>query len=278
MKPLLKRIIGGALYAAAVAVGLLGPQLLFLTVFGFALVWTLHEFYTMSAGSDYLISRLLMSISVLALFVLVFYARLNVLSWKWLLLVLVPVLAGMSMPLYRFKAGALTCFSYLCAGLLYVALPLCVIPVLVTVGGVYNGLVALSLFILVSLNDVGAYFLGSTLGQRSGARKLAPTVSPNKSWWGLAGGVVVSVIACYGLSLLGWIPLHGTVHCIVFGLLMSISGTVGDLVESMWKRHFGVKDSGKLIPGHGGLYDRLDSILFAAPLAAIYFEISGLLQ
>lgn len=278
MKPLLKRIIGGALYASAVAVGLLGPQLLFLTVFGFALVWTLHEFYTMSADSDYFLSRLLISIGALALFVLVFYARLDVLSWNWLLLVFVPVLAALAMPLYRFRAGSLACFSSLCAGFLYIALPLCVLPILVTAGGEYDGLAALSLFIIVSLNDVGAYFLGSTLGQRSGARKLAPTISPNKSWWGLAGGIVVSVLACCGLSLLGWIHLHGAVHCIVFGLLMSISGTVGDLVESMWKRHFGVKDSGNIIPGHGGLYDRLDSILFAAPLAAIYFEISGLLQ
>ena len=132
------------------------------------------------------------------------------------------------------------------------------------------------IFIIVSLNDVGAYFVGSSLGQKSGAKKLAPHISPKKSWWGVIGGCLTGVLVSWGLSALGWLRLD-VAHAMCFGAVLSVVGVLGDLVESMWKRYFSVKDSGHLIPGHGGLYDRLDSTIFAIVCAVVYLEVFGLL-
>ena len=134
----------------------------------------------------------------------------------------------------------------------------------------------LSLFILIWMSDVGAYCVGTALGQRPDARKLAPSISPKKSWWGFWGGVFFCVAAAVGLHFLTWLPF-GLLHCIALGVIVSVAGVCGDLFESMWKRHFGVKDSGNCIPGHGGMLDRFDSSLVAIPLACVYLTLTGLL-
>lgn len=115
---------------------------------------------------------------------------------------------------------------------------------------------------IVWCGDTGAYFTGRTFGKR----KLAPRMSPNKTWEGAIGGVVSSIVGAsivaliYGPGFLGW---GLVVACAIFG---GIFGQVGDLTESTFKRFAGVKDSGKIFPGHGGFLDRVDGLLFAAPV------------
>jgi phosphatidate cytidylyltransferase len=116
---------------------------------------------------------------------------------------------------------------------------------------------------LTALADTGAYFVGRTWGKR----RLAPRLSPGKTWEGYAGGVVVALAAgplLTGLTGLGWI------HGLILGLLLSTLTPVGDLGVSMIKRQAGVKDSGKLFPGHGGALDRVDSMLVAALIGYYY--------
>ena len=113
-------------------------------------------------------------------------------------------------------------------------------------------------------------------GQRPGAIKIAPAISPKKSLWGLFGAVLFGIGLAVGFHYLKVLDF-GLVHAIVIGLLGSLGGLLGDLVESMWKRCFGVKDSGNLIPGHGGLYDRLDSVIVALPMITVYLAAAGLL-
>jgi phosphatidate cytidylyltransferase len=113
----------------------------------------------------------------------------------------------------------------------------------------------------VVANDTGAFFVGSWLGKH----KMAPQVSPSKTWEGLVGGVALSVIvgiplAIFVLQSPWWVGL-------ILGVTLAITGTIGDAVESAIKRDAGLKDMGKLFPGHGGAMDRLDSLLFAAPVA-----------
>jgi phosphatidate cytidylyltransferase len=122
----------------------------------------------------------------------------------------------------------------------------------------------LFLFLIVWGCDSFAYYTGKNLGKH----KLAPRVSPNKTWEGTIGGLV-------GATLIGaaggtwWLaPKLGPVYGALAGALASTAGQVGDLVESMWKRGAGVKDSGTFLPGHGGFYDRVDSLLFAGPVLA----------
>ncbi len=118
----------------------------------------------------------------------------------------------------------------------------------------------LLLLAIVWLGDSAAYYLGS----RWGRRRLAPVVSPNKSWEGAAAGLAASLLAAAGWSLLRLGALSAAI--LVLAALTAVAAQVGDLVESMIKRVAGAKDSGGLFPGHGGVLDRMDALLFAAPV------------
>lgn len=119
--------------------------------------------------------------------------------------------------------------------------------------------------LVVMAADTAAYFVGSLIGRS----KLYPAISPNKSWEGSSGGIVGSLLGAT-LAKFWFFPELSLVDIVLVGTLLSLSGQLGDLFESMLKRSFGVKDSGRMIPGHGGLLDRLDSLLFAFPTAYIY--------
>ncbi len=119
--------------------------------------------------------------------------------------------------------------------------------------------------LVVMAGDTGAYFTGVSIGRR----KLYPAISPNKSIEGALGGLVGSLLGAL-LAKFWFLPILSTFDCILLGLGLGVLGQLGDLFESMLKRSFGVKDSGTLIPGHGGILDRLDSLLFAFPPAYYY--------
>jgi len=123
----------------------------------------------------------------------------------------------------------------------------------------------ISALVITWANDTCAYFAGRLLGRH----KLHPAVSPNKTWEGFLGGAVGSVA---GMFVARWVVFHGltTVDCVALGLLGAVLGPLGDLCESLLKRAHGVKDSGMLIPGHGGLLDRVDALLFNAPAVYLY--------
>jgi len=122
------------------------------------------------------------------------------------------------------------------------------------------------LLLVVWLGDAGAYYVGKSFGKR----KLSPRISPKKTVEGLAGGVAVSIITAIVIHLTFFkeFPL---LHAIIAGAVLSVAGVIGDLAESMWKRSAAVKDSGTLIPGHGGFLDRFDSIFFTAPILYSYW-------
>jgi phosphatidate cytidylyltransferase len=124
------------------------------------------------------------------------------------------------------------------------------------------------LLLVVWLGDSGAYYVGKTFGKH----KLSPRISPKKTIEGLLGGIAASMIAAVVIHFTFFqnFPLH---HAIIAGAILSISGVVGDLAESMWKRSADVKDSGTLLPGHGGFLDRFDSILFTAPILYCYWTL-----
>jgi phosphatidate cytidylyltransferase len=124
------------------------------------------------------------------------------------------------------------------------------------------------LLLVVWLGDSGAYYVGKKFGKH----KLSPRISPKKTIEGLAGGMATSIIAAVVIHFTFFreFPLH---HAILAGVLLSFAGVVGDLAESMWKRSADVKDSGTLLPGHGGFLDRFDSILFTAPILYCYWTL-----
>jgi phosphatidate cytidylyltransferase len=125
------------------------------------------------------------------------------------------------------------------------------------------------LFAVVWGADVGAYFAGRTLG----GPKLAPRISPKKTWSGFVGGLITAALA--GAAVLKVMGLSPKPAHIVLALVLGVASVLGDLFESGFKRHFGVKDSGSLIPGHGGFLDRLDGFVFAAIAAALFGLLRG---
>ncbi|CAN5589662.1 phosphatidate cytidylyltransferase [soil metagenome] len=122
----------------------------------------------------------------------------------------------------------------------------------------------------VAADDIAAYFIGT----RFGKHKMAPSISPAKSWEGFAGGVAGALFGAF----LFFVFIHGLdpQHGLAVGVLIGLLAPVGDLIESMAKREIGIKDSGTLLPGHGGVLDRLDAIVFCAPFVFLYLRAIGL--
>ncbi len=186
---------------------------------------------------------------------------------------LVTVLYLIISELFTKAPNPINNWAYTMLSQMYIALPYSMINVLAfqsnAAGEVsFNYLLPLSLFIFLWVNDTGAYCCGSLLGRH----KLFPRVSPGKSWEGSIGGAIFVIIAAAvigylvggmegGYSIPVWIGL---------GLTVVVFGTLGDLVESLFKRTLGIKDSGNILPGHGGMLDRFDSSLMAIPAAVIY--------
>jgi phosphatidate cytidylyltransferase len=133
------------------------------------------------------------------------------------------------------------------------------------VGATYGLVAILFLFAVVWASDICAYFAGRTFG----GPKLAPRISPNKTWSGFAGGVLGGMVAGVLVLIVAGLGDRGTLPHAILSIVLSLASIAGDLFESAFKRRFGVKDSGRLIPGHGGFLDRLDGFVFAAIVAAV---------
>lgn len=131
-----------------------------------------------------------------------------------------------------------------------------------------EGLLLLVAFVLTTaLSDIGAYFVGTRLGRH----KMAPSISPAKSWEGFGGGLACSLLG--GMLFAALLPDLTLLEGLLLGLICGLLAPVGDVVESLVKRELGIKDSGRLLPGHGGFLDRLDALLFCAPAAFFYLRL-----
>ena len=176
--------------------------------------------------------------------------------------------------LYLDRQHSLKTWGFTMMSQLYVALPLamlCGVSFMpypyAPMGTVYVWMYPLAVFIFLWSSDTGAYCVGSLLGKKIPYR-LFPSISPNKSWVGSIGGGLVAIAA--SLIIAHFEPSLTLIQWIGFAIVVTIFGTWGDLVESMIKRQLGIKDSGNILPGHGGMLDRFDSSLLAIPAALVY--------
>ncbi len=152
-------------------------------------------------------------------------------------------------------------------GFFYIGHGLLSLLCLAVIQGIFDADLLLYFFIVIWLCDSGAYAVGNLIR----GKKLMPSVSPNKTISGFAGGVILAGI--FGWIASSYLPVFNSFQSIIFSTLIAVIAAVGDLIESKYKRSSGVKDSGKILPGHGGVYDRLDGVIFAAPWAVIIFKI-----
>ena len=249
-------------------------------VFGFvmllSLVIMMKEFLQITCGSEYRSSQVLSILTGAVLFGLVFMYKGFEMPGRYVILALVPVFILMVSSLYVKNKKEFHKFANIYTSILYIAGPWTMFNFAVfNSESQFSGVLLLCFFALVWASDVGAYLFGITLGQKYG-KKLFPSISPKKSWIGFWGGVFTAVLCGYLLQRYGifQFPLY---HAIALSILINVSSVYGDLIESLWKRHYEVKDSGNLIPGHGGLLDRFDSALVAIPVGVIYLVVTNLL-
>lgn len=276
LKNLITRSITGILYVAILVTCFLQA---FNMVIVFALITGLAtwEFTGLVNGYKHVnVNRLITTVAGVYFFLAVAGVnsgaiQTNAVFVPYLLTIVYLFISG----LYTKSSDSVNDWAYTMLSQMYIALPLSTINVIAfrqAADGLnyYYYLLPLSIFIFLWTNDTGAYCTGSLFGKH----KLFPRISPAKSWEGsIGGGILVLIVASImyyiesqgenlsGLNLIEWLGL---------GLVVVVFGTWGDLVESLLKRTLGIKDSGNILPGHGGILDRFDSSLMAIPASVVY--------
>jgi phosphatidate cytidylyltransferase len=277
MNSTVKRSIFGVLFLAVMLGGLLFSQIAFVILFAFITAVMLYEFYRMTMGKAYKniqYTAILFGTLIFLGGYLYFFGKQDLVEWVCESIIL--VLGLMICTIVDRNHAEFLKTGYLYAGLVYIALPLALSNAVVSVTGEYSGLLMVSFFCIIWASDVGAYCFGMLLGQKIWPAKMCPAISPKKSWAGFIGGLLMAMLAG---AILHWTVLwsFSMVHCLAVSAIMHVLGVLGDLFESLWKRATGIKDSGNIIPGHGGLMDRFDSALFAIPAGFIYLLTLGLI-
>ena len=276
MTNFIKRTISGIGFVAIMLAAFLTNKYIFGIVMLLSLVIMMREFLKMTCGKNYWFSQILSILAGATLFTLIYLYKGFDFPGRLVILAFVPVFILMINSLYVKDKSRFDKFSNLYAALLYIAVPWSVLNFAVfTPEGEFNGVLLLCFFAIIWATDVGAYMFGITLGQKYG-KKLFPSISPKKSWIGFWGGLAAAVATAVGLHDAG-IFCFDLIHCICMSVLLCVTGVYGDLIESQWKRHYEVKDSGTIIPGHGGLLDRFDSALIAIPIGIIYLVVMNVL-
>ena len=279
MKNFIVRAITGILFVAVMVVGicLRGDAMILL----FALITglTIWEYTGLvnEHVKDATVNRFISTVAGVYLFLAFAGFCANIVPSAVFIPYLLTVIYLFISELYLKQRNPIHDWAYTMLSQMYIALPFAMINVLAFQADPQTGDVAyqwffpMSIFVFLWVNDTGAYCVGSLMGRH----RLFPRISPKKSWEGSVGGavlvlVVAALISHFSaelsivnsqLSMLGWLGL---------GLVVVVFGTWGDLVESLFKRTLGIKDSGSILPGHGGMLDRFDSSLMAIPAAVVY--------
>lgn len=276
------RTISGIFFVAALVGCIIGHPLAFGALFALITGMALWEFSGLvNAHAGAAVNRLINTIGGVYLFVAFYYYASGWVSGRADVMVFVPVLVALVyLPiseLFLQHSDPLKNWAYAFASWLYIALPFSLLSVLafsynpMTDTVDYLWQIPLSIFIFLWANDSGAYCVGCLLHKYFPA-KLFERVSPKKTWVGSIGGALCCLAVAAVLHHFFQTVLPLTLwHWMGFGAVVCVFGTFGDLVESLFKRQLNVKDSGRMLPGHGGVLDRFDSALLAIPATVIYF-------
>lgn len=273
MNNFIKRTLSAIVYAGSVIASILANNpIYFGAVFMLITAMAIREHHKL-VGASIKSACYAMTAGVL-LFITLHFFFAGYEQWYWLLFSYLMILVlAIIHELFVEQENPIHTWGYLCNSQLMIALPFALMNGIL----IDNKYLLLALFIVLWVNDSGAYIVGSLMGKRkSGNHKMFPRVSPAKSWEGLIGGFVFDLLAGYIFFRVGWTSdLHLTAYpllnSLLFALTIGIFGTLGDLIESLFKRTLGVKDSGKFLPGHGGVLDRFDSLLLAVPVVYLLF-------
>ena len=275
MKNFIIRTITGIIFVAAIVASFLRPEAMVL-LFSIVTGLTIWEFTGLvNQRADVTVNRFISTVAGVYLFYAMTYYCSDIYAGVAKSVVFIPYLVTivylLVAELYLKQQDPIQDWAYTMLAQMYIALPFSLLNVL-AFNATNNGLVAfnpilpLSVFVFLWVNDSGAYCVGSLIGKH----KIFPRISPAKSWEGSIGGAVFVLAAAYAISYFIDQNMLTMPEWLGLGLVVVVFGTWGDLVESLFKRTLGIKDSGDILPGHGGMLDRFDSSLLAIPAAVIY--------
>ncbi|MCO6499766.1 MAG: phosphatidate cytidylyltransferase [Vicingus serpentipes] len=270
---MLTRTITGFLFVisivAAIYYGPYSSALLFLII----ILLGVDEFYNLVKKSNHIQPiNYWGGITALILMGTLITAAQNNINFKWILIPVSMLFFTFIIELFRKKEHPFLNIAYTLLGILYVVIPFAMLYHL----GYYNNPIfssqfsyqlIIGFFILLWANDTGAYLAGKFLGKH----KLFERISPKKTWEGSIGGAILSI--ALSILIAQYYTNINITEWVIVSIIIVVFGGIGDLVESMLKRSLGIKDSGKLLPGHGGILDRFDGLLIAAPFVYCYLQL-----
>jgi phosphatidate cytidylyltransferase len=281
-KKFITRTLSAVVFATALLSSIFLGYLTFSLLFFVVSIWALHEFYKLMELKQLLPNKIIgFSIGILwYLFSFLLCAdelQLIEVSGSALMILLffsfVLLFISSAVELFRNKEKPFENIAITIFGVIYAVLPFCLFHFIACPNSLallsfgakhYESLIVLGLFLLIWSNDTFAYLVGSFIGKH----KMYERISPGKTWEGTIGGALLTIL--FSSFFHQWFGVLALTDWMVIGAIVALFGTIGDLIESMLKRSVGVKDSGNVMPGHGGILDRFDSLIYVLPFVFIF--------
>lgn len=265
MKTILTRTLSGAVYIALILGSLIVNE------HAFALVLLLFNLIALSEFQHFGKHKSPATLGIITsglVFILVHLAFTNIIAMQWIwLTALSPMLIACFNLFSKENKNPISNMGFSLLALVYISLPLIILDIARIQTLQSTPWILVSMFVVIWTNDTFAYLTGLSIGKH----KLFERISPKKTWEGFLGGLLFALAAGFFLHrLIEGIEL---IHWLVLVLFISIGSVLGDFIESLFKRSAGLKDSGNIMPGHGGILDRVDSLLFVAPIVYVYLQV-----
>lgn len=267
MSNLIKRTITGIIFLAVVVGAIVIGNISFFILFELIIIAAMYEFYTLAEKKKHKPLKIY-GIVIGAMIFAANYCFVNEIFGAKIFLAIIPLIISIFIiELYRKSENSFVNIGFTLLGVIYIAIPFSFANYIVISEKVnYSSHLLLGFFFLTWSFDTLAYVFGVSFGKH----RLFERISPKKSWEGFIGGAISSVGVAYVLSI--FFTEISFIHWALLSVLISVFGTYGDLVESSFKRNIDEKDSGNILPGHGGILDRFDAVLFTLPLFYVYLQ------
>jgi phosphatidate cytidylyltransferase len=273
VKNLYTRTITGVVFVALTIGSLILHPFAFITVIFIFMIAALIEFFHLTGKHDIHPQWIAGTISASIMYIVPALAAFGIISPKSIAFLPLLLFVFFVAEIFRNKPNALQNIAFSIFAVIYIAIPFTLLIFLMSpiiTEGQPHWHIVFSFFVILWAHDTFAYLTGMWLGKH----KLFEKISPKKTWEGSFGGLIFALLAAFVLSL--FFTELSTVQWMTGALIIAVTGTFGDLSESLLKRNFNVKDSGKFFPGHGGVLDRFDAVLFAAPALFCYLILLNL--
>ncbi len=269
MSNIIVRTFTGIFIVGLIISAILISEYFFAGIFLLFAILGLFEFYKICNISSDNAFKFIGIISGIVIYVIISLFALDCIKAEILLLAIPIVFIIFVAGLFKKSENSFFEIAFTIIGIIYIVIPLALLIFIFDPVNDFNSLYPgflLALFCILWVNDTFAYLVGILIGKN----KLFERISPKKTWEGTIGGAVFSIIAAYIISI--FYPELNLMEWIFFAIIVVTTGNLGDLVESLLKRNYGQKDSGNILPGHGGILDRFDSLFFAGPFILVFLK------